>query len=208
MILPPTESAVKAVAGHSFSVVLTASGRVFVCGRNQSGQLGLGHQGTMLLPTPLDPVVEALAEGLKVVDIAAGYRHTVIALSDGTVYAVGDNRYGQVTGSPTEASEANLSFRHIPTYIPGAEEHGQSRVPLRSCVTCAAGLHHSAALMRNGGVVVWGRNEFGELGVPPSVHAPCLVSDLPQAHSLSAGADVTAIVAMDRQTVIAWGAEV
>lgn len=71
-----------------------------------------------------------------VVQIAAGMRHSVALLSNGTVQSWGDNTYGQLN-TP---------------YIAGV-------------VKIAASGWHTVALLRNKTVVAWGRNNYGQTDV-------------------------------------------
>lgn len=72
----------------------------------------------------------------KLDTIAAGRRHTVGIQTDGTVTAVGDNRYGQCTVSHW-----------------------------RDIVAVAAGCAHTVGLKSNGTVVAVGNNEYGQCNI-------------------------------------------
>ena len=103
------------------------------------GQLGDGTSTNRTTPVRVGT--------LSVVMSAAGGRdHGLALLSDGTVWAWGDNTYGQVGDGTYHSS---LSCPGDRTHErPGA--HGRS-VPL-------------AALLADGTVRAWGRNNLGQLG--------------------------------------------
>jgi alpha-tubulin suppressor-like RCC1 family protein len=91
--VPGLSSIVRVAASQTMSMALRDDGTVFVWGRNVEGQLGLGtasaNSSTVVPPT----AVPGLG---RVRDICAGWLHAVFALEDGTVWAAGDNRYGQL----------------------------------------------------------------------------------------------------------------
>lgn len=80
--------------------------------------------------------------------VAAGGAHSLArSASGGTVWAWGDNRYGQLgTGSNTASA--------TPAVLAG----------LTGVRALAAGTDHSLALMHDGSVWAWGRNAAGALG--------------------------------------------
>ena len=61
----------------------TMDGAVYVCGENRYGELGLGHNNPVLIPTPLI----TLPDVSPVVEIACGDNHTVLRLENGAVWA-------------------------------------------------------------------------------------------------------------------------
>lgn len=82
------------------------------------------------------------------------YSDHALLRSDGRWYAAGDNSSGQcgVTGSET-LSEFTL--------VDGTDDWLAGRL-----TAAAVGKAHSVALKADGNVVVWGSNQYGQLGVP------------------------------------------
>ncbi|CAM9722267.1 unnamed protein product [Discosporangium mesarthrocarpum] len=80
--------------GHAFTLALSSDGELFVWGRNDAGQLGLGGGLSMDvyamedLPKPL----EGLAEE-KVVTCAAGHSHAAAVTEEGKLFMWGMKRY-------------------------------------------------------------------------------------------------------------------
>ncbi|BAS26700.1 hypothetical protein LIP_0843 [Limnochorda pilosa] len=133
---------VAAVAAGSYhNLALKEDGTIWAWGRNNLGQLGDGTT-TTTRPTPVQ------VSGLTgVVDVAAGWDHSLALRSDGTVWAWGYNAFGQVgIGSTTE--------QHTPVQISG----------LTGIVAVAGGGYHSLALKSDGTVWAWGYNSTGQLG--------------------------------------------
>ncbi|KAH3779864.1 protein RCC2 homolog [Dreissena polymorpha] len=96
----------------SHSVVIDTDGKAYTFGRNEKGQLGLGHTNRVDIPT----VVDCLSE-CKVISAACGRNHTLFLTDKGVVYSCGDNKMGQLgIGSQSEkvVSPQRISYRGPP----------------------------------------------------------------------------------------------
>lgn len=82
--------------------------------------------------------------------ISAGGDHTLAIKDDGTLWAWGWNRSGQL-GDGTDID------RYFPVKIG----------PDSDWATVVAGSNHTLALKENGTLWAWGENSYGELGTPP-----------------------------------------
>ncbi len=82
-----------------------------------------------------------------VTQVAAGWTHSLALGSDGTVWAWGDNRFGQLGDGTTIQSDT-------PVQVPG----------LSGVTQIAAGDGWSLALRSGGTVWAWGVNTYNELG--------------------------------------------
>ncbi|WP_395847386.1 hypothetical protein [Cystobacter fuscus] len=133
---------VEAVAnGDLHSLALRRDGTVWTWGDNQYGQLGMGelwegHSTPQQLPSLTN-----------VAAIAASESHSLALRRDGTVWAWGDNQYGQL-------GAAGGVFLLEPTHIPG----------LTDIATIATSPSHRLALRADGTVWAWGSNQTGQLG--------------------------------------------
>jgi alpha-tubulin suppressor-like RCC1 family protein len=85
----------------------------------------------------------------SVTKVSAGLGHSLALLDDGTVWAWGGNRFGQL-------GDTTLVDRSIPVQVYGFSG------PVRDI---AAGDNHSVALQENGRVYTWGANDRRQLGV-------------------------------------------
>jgi len=74
----------------AFCLVIDEEGQVWAWGRNEGGQLGLGHMKDLLVPT----LVQDLT-GYNIVEIATGKAHALFLTSCGKVLAAGENEKGQ-----------------------------------------------------------------------------------------------------------------
>ncbi len=84
--------------------------------------------------------------------IATGISHTLALKTDGTVWAWGDNTYGQLGNSHYASSD-----RPVQVVFP-------TGVALTDVIAIAAGGNHSIALKGDGSVWTWGDNTDGQLG--------------------------------------------
>ncbi len=105
-------------AGFSHSAFLDEAGRVWTCGKNTHGELGLmvalGGDAVERLDFRLNYVptrVRAL-EGHKVVKVSCGAHHTAALTAAGEVLTWGSNKYGQC-GRPHEAPVAGTGGSRI-----------------------------------------------------------------------------------------------
>ena len=79
-----------ALGGAHSAYRAAAAGRWYVAGRNDRGQLGLGHAVGQVLPQPLPAV-----GGGAVQQVALGHAHTAV-LTAGQCYVMGANGHGQL----------------------------------------------------------------------------------------------------------------
>lgn len=91
---------------------------------------------------------KAYASSSKIISIKAGGAHVLALKDDGTVWAWGDNYFGQL-GDGTDSDQ-----RNYPIQIN----------ELSDIIAIDAGEYHSVALKNDGTVWAWGRNLDGELG--------------------------------------------
>jgi alpha-tubulin suppressor-like RCC1 family protein len=115
--------------------------------------------------------------------IATGPRHSVALKSDGTVMAVGDNKYGQCNVSdwrkivsvaagnvhmaPNTGNAHTIGLKSDGTVVAvGWNARGQCSVSgWRNIVAVAAGCTHTLGLKSDGTVVAVGDNEYGQCDV-------------------------------------------
>ncbi|RHY34166.1 hypothetical protein DYB32_004179 [Aphanomyces invadans] len=161
--------------GLYHTVIITAGGDVYTCGKNDYGQLGLGHSRSVKVPT----LMKLSDSDDKAVNGWSGYYHTSVITDKGKLITFGRNDYGQLGIGSKE-------HRNSPHLVP---------LPAGSKVTSAAcGCYHTLILLANGRVMVFGRNNKGQLGAGartlPSADLP-----LPIPSSALSNDDVVAIAA-------------
>jgi alpha-tubulin suppressor-like RCC1 family protein len=186
---------VKAVAGGGLhSLAVTSTGAVYAWGFNGQGQLGNGTitSGGAANPTPAQ--VTGLS-GVNITAVAGGGGQSLAVTSTGSVYACGNNNYGQLGNGTTVNSPT-------PIHVTGGGLSGVT-------VTAAAGGGaHSLALTSTGAVYAWGYNGNGELGTGNTTNSstPVAVTGLSgvDVKAVSAGADHS-LALTSTGAVYAWG---
>ena len=135
--------------------------------------------------------------------MAAGYYHSLLLISDGSVLGVGGNNYGQI-GDGTSGTD-----RLTPMQVIGPDGVGH----LTDVVAIAAGINHSIALKNDGTVWAWGESSSGQLGdnqnttdklTPVQVLGVGGSGHLTDVVAIAAGS-VHSIALKDDGTVYAWG---
>lgn len=138
-------------AGEESFAFAVCNRQLFAWGKNVSGQLGLGN------------VCESVSKltqvnvGFTPTAVACGKRHTLLLSDDGTVYAAGNNEYGQL-GVPSQYAKDSVqrSFCKV-----AATD--------KKIVQIAAAEYTSYVLTDNGEVYAFGDNYYGELGAGDEV---------------------------------------
>ena len=181
-------------AGVEHSVALFNDGTLWTWGSNASGQLGLGDTDQRMVPVLID---DAGIDGDEWTAFAAGYSHTLGIRDDGSLWAWGDNYYGQlgIIGG-NQLSPALVGV------VPTAPEYEWTAV--------AAGYSFSLALRGDGTLWSWGNNTFGQLGRinQASSSIPVLVDEVGAPNTYwthFVAGDYHAIAARSDGTLWAWG---
>lgn len=122
--------------------------------------------------------------------VAAGRQHSLVVMTDGTVFAWGTNTSGQLgDGTTTNNIE------------------GARAAELTDVMSVAAGEDHSVAVLDDGSVWGWGDNGDGQIGsFAATPHEPMAVQvpKIREASALAAGADHSLALAVGGP-VWAWG---
>jgi alpha-tubulin suppressor-like RCC1 family protein len=142
-------------------------------GGNLHGRLGTGQESEAVIckgegtaspcsPTPeeVDLGAAGLPPGVTVTSISAGRTATYAVLSDGRVLAWGENPHGELGDGTTENSDAPKYVCAVGAKMP-CSEHEEYLAGVKSV---AGGETFALALLDNGEVVGWGRNDAGQLG--------------------------------------------
>jgi alpha-tubulin suppressor-like RCC1 family protein len=179
-------------------------------GGNSSGQLGDGTDSgpNVCREDPHCSATPVTVSGLRKVTAVAtggangGGNNGLALLKNGEVMAWGSNEYGQLGDGRTTGPETCFTWTTEPCSLTPVAVSG-----LRKVTAVATSGTHSLALLKNGKVMAWGSNVYGQLGDRTTTE-----SDVPVAVSGLSG--VTAIAAsyyfnlalLRNGTVVAWGA--
>jgi len=172
-------------AGEYHTVALLDDGTVQTWGSNDYGQLGDGTTTSSSTP------VTVTGLGGRVIAIAAGQYHTVVLLENGTVQAWGLNSFGEL-GIGTNA---NSSTPATITNMGGM------------VAAIATRKDHSMALLANGTVKSWGRNDFGQIGngTTADSNTPVTVTGLEGTVTAIAAGWGHSVALLANGTVNSWG---
>ena len=177
-------SGVQAIsANQADSLALKNDGTVWGWGDNWAGQLG---NGTTTSSTNVPVQVSGLS---GVQDVAAGTGHSLALKNDGTVWALGYNRFGQLGNGTTINSNTPVQVSDLS----GVQD-------------VAAGQLHGLALKNDGTVWAWGDNGGGQLGDSTYTQrtTPVQVSGLSGVQAIASGAYYSLALKNDG-TVWTWG---
>jgi alpha-tubulin suppressor-like RCC1 family protein len=166
-----------------------SSGTPWAWGFNGDGELGNGTRSDSSSPVE----VTGLPNNVMATAIAGGEFHSLALMSDGTVWAWGDNFTGELGNGTTNASSRPVEVRGLPN----------------KAIAIAAGDYHSLALTSDGTVWAWGLNATRQLGNGTINYSssPVEVTGLPNnvmATAIAGGAGHS-LALMSDGTVWAWG---
>lgn len=181
------------------SCALLDDGTVQCWGANDNGEAGVGDSAVVPVPTPVPGLTNVTS-----ISMGASF---ACAVASGAVKCWGSNDSHQLgIGDPDQFTDA-VTHSYTPVVVPGLES-GVDRV--------SAGYSHACAFMHAGGLICWGDNEFGELGLGETHRAeePVYVGDplvpmmgITNARDISLGYG-WAIIATDSGGVKALGNDV
>jgi len=136
--------------GEKYTIFLASDGKVYGVGQNNYGQLGLDHK--ISPQTTIKEITFFNEIGIAITQIASGENHTIFLASDGKVYGVGQNNYGQLgldggTSSTPESTIQEITFLND-----------------KNITQIACGANHTIFSASDNKVYSCGYNENGQLG--------------------------------------------
>lgn len=175
-------------------LVMLVTGKLFTSGDFKGGSLGLGAQdGRDRFVTTLTEITDPEFASVPTQFIVTAYAKTIAQRTDGSLFTWGQNSRG-VLGLDHFAhvfSPTRLDFT-----TPGRIVH------------VSACQHHSVAVMEDGSTVVWGENQYGQLGlddkVPRSV--PVLNPAMRGATASASGSKHTVVLSRAGKVFVAGNA--
>ena len=146
LLLAATGQALAAIpsiaAGYYHSIALKADGSVWAWGSNITGQIGDGTAVEKSSP------VQVLPPGSGVIKVAAGRLYSLALKADGSVWAWGQNAWGQI-GDGTNTNR----FAPVQVLPPGS-----------GVINIVAGRDFILAIKADGSIWAWGFNDVRQLG--------------------------------------------
>ena len=193
--------------GNDHTITLSGDGTLYSFGYNRLGQLGLGHNNDVSLPTPIQNLP-------KINMISCGGYFTVCVDDEGFIWSFGDNNCGQLgTGNKTNFNVPQ-KLQDIPPVVSvscggfhtlmitnednlwscGKNEQGQlchgdkeyrskpQKTSFSNISKISTGYSHSLFLNNKGEIFACGNNNFGQCGLGHFNHpqiTPSLIPNLP-----------------------------
>jgi len=187
-------------AGATHSLALATDGTIYAWGKNEYGQLG--NDSTINSPIPVAVKTAGTPmDGKKIIQIHAGYEHSLALASDGTVYTWGRNNYGQLGKNDATDAHIPAAVRTLGTPMAG-----------KIIVQLAAGNSQSIALASDGTVYTWGWNQHGQLGNGTTMNSRIPVAVVTAGTPLAgkvvsqiAAGNAHALAMTDDGTMYTWG---
>jgi len=135
-------------AGQFHSLFIKSDGSLWGMGMNAYGQLGDGNPASPQFYPDYDSFTNWPVKIIpsNVVAVAAGRGHSLFLKSDGSLWAMGWNAYGQL-------GDGSFNYTNLPELIVAS-----------NVTTIAAGGYHSLFLKSDGSLWAMGRNFKGQLG--------------------------------------------
>lgn len=135
---------IKISAGNAHSLAIKSNGTLWVWGRNITGQLGNPDIGQNIL------IPSQMGSETNWIFISAGDEYSMAIKNNGTMWAWGDNVYGQL------GDNTNGTGNIVTTPIQIGIDNDWAFI--------SAGTTHTFAIKKNGTLWAFGQNNFGKLG--------------------------------------------
>ncbi|GAB2287222.1 Ultraviolet-B receptor uvr8 [Dionaea muscipula] len=143
-------SSIKMVAaGAEHSAAVTEDGEVYGWGWGRYGNLGLGDREDRNVPQKVSSI-----NGVKMILVACGWRHTIAVSTTGALYTYGWSKYGQL-------GHGDFEDHLIPHKVEALSDRVISQI--------SGGWRHTMALTSEGKLYGWGWNKFGQVGAGDNV---------------------------------------
>lgn len=174
------------------SLYIKPDGTVWAWGMNNKAQIGNGtttDRNTHTLPTQLKDLTDCIAVSIGTESFAWAV-HSLALKKDGTVWAWGNNKNGQL-GDGTNVSKLNPIQLH----------------DLSGVIAISSGQKFSLALTNDGIVWAWGENGYGQLGngTKTDSNIPVKINNLDGIVAIGAG-DWSAYALRNDGSIWVWGA--
>ena len=190
----------------SSSLLNEPRGRLYVCGCNSYGQLGIGcgsnnnngKSTEMCINKPIQITASNIMSA-SMAQVSCGENHTVCLDNRGRVYCFGDNYYGQSGGHINHYDNV---------YYPIKVEHFKQNYSAR-IVKVSSGKYHCVALDKTGRVFCWGLGAYGKLGcnkLNKRVILPIFFETLIDKKIVDVRCGVITIALTNKRELYCWGA--
>lgn len=147
---------VEIACGGYHSMLIDSSSNVYVCGKNDKGQLGINNKIEQNRMTNISLPLDIGNDSIK--KISGGLNHTILMTTkNGTIYGCGDNSYGQL-GIGSTISESTSLIKITSNLKKYVEINGSNGINEIGC-----GKNHTLVINKEGKLYGFGDNREGQL---------------------------------------------
>lgn len=180
------------------SFAIDSDNNLWAWGDNSDWQLGVGDNSSRTIPT----LVKNGSDPLKVKHVASGNKHTLAVAIDGSLWAWGNNGYGQLGNGSNNPSAIPMQIMDV-----------DNNTLIFEKVETATNLHSSFGIKPDGTLWSWGINTYGILGigslVPQNRPTQVLHTDDTSFKAKSIVVSQTHAIALaSDDTIWAWGSNI
>ncbi|CAJ1404050.1 unnamed protein product [Effrenium voratum] len=152
--------------GARHSAAITEGGILWTWGYGGSfwygaGGLGLGKRSEVSSP---EMVMSFVNQGVEVAQVACGGLHTLVLDQDGKVHSTGQGGFGRLGRGGVASRGDEYDFHEI-VFFSKTTDSIMNPGEEPAIVKVDAGREFSAAMSLHGELWVWGRNDYGQLGM-------------------------------------------
>ncbi len=151
----------QAAASNTHTIILKKNGELWAIGSNKYGQLGDGtHNNGRVIPVKVkekNPGGDGTRAMTEVDQISTGDNRTMIVKTTGTLWAVGNNSFGQL-------GDGSYTNRLIPVEVKEKNLGGGEAQPITNVAKVSSGSDHNMILKNDDTLWAVGPNDFGQLG--------------------------------------------
>lgn len=152
--------------GGNHSAAITEGGVLWTWGYGGSlwhgaGGCGQGRRGEVSRPEMVMPFV---SQGIEVSQVACGDLHTLVLDRQGRVHSTGQGIHGVLGRGGLASTGEELDFQEV-VYFRKTTDSIMAPGLEPQIIKLDAGREFSAAMSSHGELWVWGRNDYGQLGM-------------------------------------------
>ena len=136
------------VCGAAHTIVLMTDGSIYGTGSNLNGELGFAYTNNNYFESELTPMPNTTEKTPQ--SVACGGSHTIVLMTDGSIYGTGYNSDGQL------GVDDKIDRNNLESMLNETGKRPQS---------IACGIYHTIVLMTDGSIYGTGYNSDGELGL-------------------------------------------
>ncbi len=145
----------KSIESGGASLGIKSDGSLWAWGPNFTGQLGIAQSGTFSATTPM----QVTTGGNNWKAVSSGYSHCLGIQRDGSLWAWGDNTYGELGDGKMQGLwhpyPVSAFYDSVPVLIDKQHEW----------IAATAGQFFSLGIQKDGSLWAWGLNSSGQLGI-------------------------------------------